>query len=299
MAESAVAHALPATPRAWLDTALVAHFDRWTDDVVEGVDAAPTWFTAEELYADDHALLRRLHRRTQVEGEVPARAAAMFLAGWIGGAVAEAVSFALVDARAGVVIDAAQLRWRVQRAGWVDAVTLGGDLPEKPRVLVGQRHPWAAVAGVEVMDEAELLRDTMQAMVWALDPLVAACAGLARVARRGLWNEIADAFGMTHTFDRRRVADDATIALVDQALRSVSGRWRARPSLRVVAGPLLAPAEVVIGQKGGCCLSYTRDLSVRDYCSTCSLRDPHDVCERQLRWHAAQAAAEPKRPGHT
>jgi len=271
---------VPLDPSTWLDNDLAAEFDRWYDTT----PASRTWFSADDLRADDWAMLRQMHRRTTDAGATP-RAAAMFLAGWIGGAVSAAVAFGLVEAAAGLRPHDHNLRWGAHPDEWVDAVTFDMDAGVSS-MFVAETHPWHGRRGVTSVPAEDLVHVTMTNMVGFVAPVIDACANLARVSRVGLWNEVADSFGMVLTFQTKRAADADKIEMIDRALRTTTAHWRARPRLHIASGPNDTPPSVVIGQKGGCCLSYTADPARADYCSTCSLRDRADVECRQLDWHA-------------
>lgn len=302
------------TPSVWLATHLAARFDEWAEDGAVDDGAARRWWRLEELLADDAAALRALHTKVMADDGVPAPAAATYLAGWIGGALADVIGFALAAASAGIVADVAQVRWRQHPDGWMDRVELG-----TATAIVEPAHRWAGQQGVEVANGADLRARTIDVLVGVLTPVIDACHRLARVGKAGLWNEVADPLGMAVAF---QVAVPAVPAVLDRlaaAVRTPGVPWRAHPDLRIVDCDFGA---VYVGQKGGCCLAYTRprdgdhadeaeepdedQRAYRErfpsvpgaphYCSTCSFRDWADTEARQLFWlereHTKQTEAQ-------
>lgn len=257
-----------ASPSAWLATHLAARYDATED---------PRWWTLRDLLVADAAALRALHTRLCVRDGVPPRAAANYLAAWVGGALADAIGFSLATAEAGFVAHPAHVRWRREPEGWIDGIDLGA-----PQVLVGSGHRWAGQPGVEVVaDPAKLRTRTVAALVEVLRPVIDALHGLARVGRVGLWNEVGDGLGMALAFQRRVPALPELVDTLAAAVRTPGAPWRARPSLRIADSHIGA---VYVGQKGGCCLAYTRAPDEPQYCSTCRFRTPDDCQARQLRW---------------
>lgn len=262
-------------------------------------DAAGRWYSARDLLDGDGAVLRGWHAGLVTSGSTPVAAAATYLVGWIGGKLAEAVGLALATDRAGFLVDDTVL-WHAHPGGWTDRVDLG-----RPGVVVGPGHPWAERPGVTVVDgDDEVYRRTVGALVSTLNPVVDACSALGRTGRTGLWNEVADGLGLsvTHQTDVPIRAD--VVDTLARAVRTPGSPWGATPTLRIVdtaAGP------AYIGQKGGCCLTYTCPAAdaapddygddyrafrerfpdrpgERRYCSACRFRDPLDSELRQRFW---------------
>lgn len=295
---------LPApSPSAWLATRLAARYGAPTPPQDTG------WWSVRDMLADDAAWLRSLHQQLSAGAGVPPRAAANYLAGWVGGTLAGAIGFALTASGAGFVLEREQVRWRQHTGGWIDAVDLGA-----PHVLVPPGHPWAGQPEIEVIADAAALRTrTVRALVDVLRPIVDACHGLARVGKVGLWNEVGDGLGMALAFQRTIPARAELVEMLDAAVATPGAPWKARPSLDI-ADSALGP--VYVGQKGGCCLAFTRsEHEVVDagagvagpahlaylarfpqvpgepqYCSTCRFRTPDDCQARQLFWLEQQPA---------
>lgn len=293
-----------ATPDEWLDRHLV---ERYEHDG-HGHDAEPgapeRWFTRADLLAGDAAILRAAFDRL-VQDDLPPPAAATFVAFYVGGVLADAVGFCLAGTGAGLRIDGDRVRWRQHPDGWVDRIDLAGT-----RFLVPADHPWSGRSDVDVVDDGERrIEETVGSLVDAVAPIIDVCHGLARIGRAGLWNEVGDGLGLALVYQHAIAADAELAALLQAAVRARTATWKARPTLRI------APASfgpTFVGQKGGCCLAYTRerppvaeavappedesdeDRAYRErfpelpgapqYCSTCSLRDPADCEARQIFW---------------
>lgn len=253
------------------------------------------------MLAGDAAMLWDLHARISTSHRVPARTAVTYMAGWIGGVLADAVGFALGTSGAGFLVRPPQIRWRQHLDGWMDRVELG-----QATVVVPPDHPWAGQAAVEVVSgsqEVGLL--AVRALVDLLDPFIQACHGLARVNRAGLWNEVADGLGMALALQARLPAHPDALGRLATALRCAEAPWTRCPRLRLVGSRL---GTVHVAQKGGCCLAFTRPADAvpalealddagrayrqrfplddpgKRYCSTCRFRDPADCEARQLYW---------------
>lgn len=232
-------------------------------------------------------------------------AAATCLVGWIGGSLAGTIGHALATVDAGFLVNDT-VRWHRHPGGWVDRVDLG-----RPEVAVGPGHPWTGQAGVDVVEgDDDLHRRAVDTLVSALSPLVDACCSLGRTGRTGLWNEVADGLGLSVTHQTSVPTRVDIVDTLARAVRTPNSPWGAGPTLRIVdtaAGP------VYIGQKGGCCLTYTCpavDAAPEDYdddyrafldrfperpgerryCSTCKFRDPLDSELRQRFWIERQQA---------
>lgn len=294
---------LPApTPSAWLATQLAAHFDS-RGGALDNTDGSDTgdWFGIEQLLADDGAILRGIYTRLMAEEELPGRGAATYLAGWIGGGLADAIGFALATAGAGFLAGGNGVRWHQHHTGWMDRVDLGD-----PRVVVPVGHEWSGQRGVDTVRDPQIVRElTVLTLVAVVTPIIDFCHSLTRVGRAGLWNEVGDALGTAVAFQPSIPVERAVVDFLAAAVRTAGVPWRSRPTLRI-AESVIGPAYVA--QKGGCCLAYTRppppplnldELEAhyrtylerfpqaepeRRYCSTCSLRDFTDCEARQLFW---------------
>lgn len=288
----------------WLANHLVGHYQQHHGS---GPSARP-WVTIAEVVADQAALLRRTHARLCAETEVTPNAAAKWVTGWYPGMVADAVGFTLATAAAGLVLDASRLRLRLHPDGWVDQVD-----PVGATVAVAIDHPWAGLAGVQVLaDEQEVARTAVRALTITVAPLVEACRSLARVGRTALWAEVADGFGLPLIMQPELPVDPAAVRRLQSGLRADGALWRRRPELRVADNGCRAD---YLGRKAGCCLAYqctvetAVDLESLDsrasafeerfptrpgepqFCSTCSLRDLVDCEDRQAFWLRAERAA--------
>jgi hypothetical protein len=287
-------------PRAWLATHLAAHFDvRGGPLEPDNASTTPRWFRIEQLLAEDGAILRRVHSRLMLEEGLPARAAATYLAGWIGGGLADAVGFGLALAGAGFLASNDRVRWHQHPGGWMDRVDLGD-----PRVVVPAGHPWSGRPGVDTVDDPQIVRElTVLALVAVVTPVIDLCHSLTRVGRAGLWNEVGDSLGTAVAFQQSVPVENEVVDSLAVAVRTSGVPWRARPTLRVADS---ANGPVYVAQKGGCCLAYTRPPSPppnpdevpahfraylerfpeedRQYCTTCSLREFADCEARQLFW---------------
>jgi hypothetical protein len=185
------------TPQAWLATHLAAHFDS-RGGALDSTDGSKTgvWFGIDQLLADDGAILRGIHARLMAEEELPARGAATYLAGWIGGGLADAIGFALGTAGAGFLASADGVRWHQHSAGWIDRVDLGD-----PRVVVPVGHGWSGQPGVDTVCDPQIVRElTVLALMAVVTPIIDFCHSLTRVGRAGLWNEVGDALGTAVAF---------------------------------------------------------------------------------------------------
>ncbi len=284
-----------ADPAAWVARHLAAHQARF-----DAPGATGTWLGLADLLADDAAVLRRAHAGVLAAGGATPAAAAKWLAAWFGGGLVEAVALPLAFAGAGLVVEPAQVRWRVVPGGWVDRVDLG-----PATALVPEGHPWAGRPGTSVA--ADPGGAALATAAAALAPLVGALGGLARVGPRALWAEVADGAGSGLLHAPRLPVDARACAALAAALRAPGLPWRRVPELRVAATPH-GPAYVV--RKGGCCLVYqstptplvAHDAAHADflaafgadgpaYCSTCSLRTADDCTARQAFLHGQRAEA--------
>jgi hypothetical protein len=287
-------------PEAWLATHLAAHLDA-RGGPIDSCDASSMarWFTVDQLLAHNGAAPREIHSRLMSEEGLPARAAATYLAGWIGGALADAIGFALAGSGAGFLVSASSVRWHQHPLGWMDRVDLG-----TTRVVVANEHPWSGQSGVDTVGDAQIVRElTVLALVAVVTPIIDFCHSLARVGRGGLWNEVGDSLGMAMTADPSVPVTHEIVDTLAAAVRASGCPWKARPTVRIAN---TATGPVYVGQKGGCCLAYTRSAPPvsniaeldgahraylerfpeegRRYCTTCSLRDFADCETRQLFW---------------
>ncbi len=282
------------TPIDWLAERLPSRFAGYASDPLAG-----RWYSSRDLLDGDAAVLHGWHARLVTDGSATLAAAATYLVGWVGGSLAGAIGHALATVDAGFLVDAT-VRWHEHPGGWMDRVDLG-----RPGVVVGPGHPWAGQAGVTVVEgDDDLLRRTVDTLVSTLNPLVDACSDLGRTGRSGLWNEVADGLGLSVTHQTGVPTRVDVVDTLARAVRTPGSPWGATPTLRIVdtaAGP------AYIGQKGGCCLTYTcpaGDAAPEDYdddyrafldrfpdrpgerryCSTCKFRDPLDSERRQRFW---------------
>jgi hypothetical protein len=292
---------LPAPdPEAWLAMHLAAHLDARGGPLDPGDSAGPTrWFTLDQLLAHDGAIPREIHTRLMADEGLPARGAATYLAGWIGGALADAIGFALATAGAGFLVNASTVRWHQHPSGWMDRVDLGN-----AGIVVATGHPWSGQPGVDTVGDPQIVRElTVLALVAVVTPIIDFCHSLTRVGRGGLWNEVGDSLGMAVAFQPSIPVEREVIDSLAAAVRASGAPWKSRPTVRIAEG---VTGPVYVAQKGGCCLAYTRpkppalnvaelDEPYRDYlarfpeqgrgyCSTCSLRDFADCEARQLFW---------------
>jgi hypothetical protein len=290
---------LPPDAATWLSTVLTAHY---RDNAHGDGGSAHVPQTPAGLLANEAAALRGTHRKLVDEGATP-QAAATYLVGWFAGAAAEVVGLMLARAGAGLLLDAADLTWRLNEPdGWPEQVEIAS-----PRVLLTADHPWAGTPGAVVAGDREAVRNAaVAALVEFSQPIVDACRGLARVGRTGLWDEVADGLGIIF-----RHAPDVTQEMLDELLAAVAAPgtpWRARPRLGWAHSEVLG--RIHVAQKGGCCLYFTckkqhaepvdrsgwdaAELAYHErfahrpgekhYCSTCRFRDPADVVARRTYW---------------
>lgn len=286
-----------ADPRTWLAAHLAA---RYAD--ASSARADEVWWSLSDLLTDDAARLRAIHTAL-TDRATPGQAAAHYLADWFAGAVAGAVGFGLAAGSAGFVVDPHNVRWLVHPEGWPEAIELG----TVKEVLVLDGHPWSGLPGVtRTTDAAELLDRTVAALVTAVEPIVEACRGFARVGRPGLWNEVVDGLAGALVHQELVTVTPAMVEVLDATSRTPAAPWKARPSLRFTPTPR---GPLFVLQKGGCCLAYTRTDWPEDdedelddaalayramfprapeepwYCSTCSFREPADCDARVAAWH--------------
>jgi hypothetical protein len=267
-----------ATPELWLSSHLDAYFGAPAD---AGEAAQGRWLTVAELVADDAEILSLMADRLVVEPRLPRPAAATYVASWTGGTLAGAIGYSLAAASAGFVVDIDAIRWHQHPDGWLDRADISD-----ARVVVAADHPWSGLPGVHtVADAREVRLMTVLAMINALTPVIDACHRLAPIGKAGLWNEVADGFGMSVAYRPSLPVRQAAVDALKDALRCAGPPWKSYPEIRIVDGPAGA---VYIGQKGGCCLLYTR--SDRSYCSTCSFRERSDCESRQLAWIGQERA---------
>lgn len=289
-------------PAQWLAAHLPALFGSEAETALVARSHA---VTMGDLLAHDASMLRNFHAGIVAQG-TPPPAAATYLAAWLPGSLARAVGYALATAGAGLTLDgdtAGELRFHLHPDGW----PLHIELP--PRIAVTAEHPWSSDSDSEVVSTAHaLLQRTMRALVATVSPLIDACHRTTRVGIAGLWNEVADAFGTSLTFQHRVVPTPAMVAALEAALSVPGAPWKARPRLGFAESGV---GRVHVAQKGGCCLAYTADrtdLPTDDdgeldayraaylarfppakgsprYCSTCSFRDPEEIAARQMFWH--------------
>lgn len=261
---------------AWLATHLAA---RWAPRVVPGV--APRVRALPDLLADGAAALGHVHRRLVSDGTA-APAAATHVAGWIAGGVARSVGFGLAAGGAGfLAAPPGAPVLHLHPDGWPVRVDLA------PCAVVPAGHPWSGHAGIEVVDDlGTVVRHAVASLVRAVDPVIEACHGLARVGRVGLWNEVGDALGAALAHQDAVAVTDAMVQVLEAAVAVPGAPWRARPRLGFADSPALGRVHVM--QKGGCCLAYTcaadQPADEPAYCTTCSFRAPEDAAARQLRW---------------
>lgn len=297
---------LPAdTPQEWLRTHLEAHAAAMDE---EPSAAAGEWSTLRAALAEDARPMRDLHARLTAGGSATPAAAAKWVTSWAAGPVAEAVAFVLATASAGVLVTGnVPVRWHPD--GWVDRVRLDGS-----EIVVAAGHPWHGQPGVTVAADAAEVRDrTVAALAESVRPLVEAGVRLAKVGRRAMWTEIADAFGSALAVDPHLPVDADSLDRLDAALDAPAAPWGTRPRLGIGDSDA---GSLYLMQRAGCCLAYqgqddapmpppedlTPDLrAYREafpvlageprYCSTCSLRDPEDCDARRMFWMARQRAA--------
>ncbi len=299
------------SPSTWVETHLAAHFDARGGplDPAEGSNS-PRWLGLDQLLAGDGAILRDIHERLMAEEKLPARAAATYLAGWIGGGLADAIGFALASAGAGFLLTARSVRWHQHPSGWMDRVDLGDS-----RVVVPVGHEWSGQDGVDTVSDPQLVRElTVLALVAVVTPIIDFCHSLARVGRAGLWNEVGDSLGTAVVLSPSIPVEPDVVDSLGAAVRTRGAPWKNYPTLRIADSVL---GSVYVAQKGGCCLAYTRppgpppdpdqlDPAYRSYlerfpledgpryCTTCSLRDIADCEARQLFWlECIERAAHP------
>ena len=297
------------SPAEWLERHLGAKYerDRHGAEAGPGAGAPERWFTRADLVADDARVLRATFAGL-VADDLPAPAAATFVASYVGGLLADAVGYCLAGMEAGLVVAATGVRWRRHPDGWFDRIDLAGT-----RFVVAADHPWADRDDVDVVaDDRRRLVVTVESLVDAVAPIIDACNGLAKVGRAGLWNEVGDGLGMALVDQEALPVREEIVALLCDAVHAPGARWKARPTLRIAEASF---GPTVVGQKGGCCLAYTRqradveetpadesdlDRAYRQrfpdvpgeprYCTTCSLRDPADCEARQIFWMELQRA---------
>jgi hypothetical protein len=288
------------TPAQFLAEHLDAHTTRLED--AEPADSPGfRWLSHDDLLRDNGALLRERHGILVGTDGTPAPAAAKYLAGWIGGVLAESVGFVFAMASAGVLADES-VRWRLHPDGWIDRVDVS-----RCRFAVPAGHPWADRPDAQVLPDLDAVgRTTVASLATLLTPVLGVCRTLARVGWTSLWAEVADGLGLALTFAPDLREAPSAVDPLQLLLESPGAPWKKRPYLWVEnrsSGPFL------MGRKGGCCLSYTEEREptdpadpalddyhraylerfppVRDapdYCSTCSFRSLDDVQARQVFW---------------
>lgn len=291
-----------ASPAAFLATHLEVRQGRY-DAAEPGAPPSGRWVDRDQLLADGAAAMVAAHARLADAG-TPPRVAVRYLAGWLGGSLAEAVGYVLAMTGAGVVADRS-VRWRLLPGGWPDRTELGGC-----RVVVPPGHAWAGSEGVEVVsDEDEVAARVVAGLVDTLDPLVGAWRLLAPVGSVNLWAEVADGLGAATAATVGVPRPAATVDALERVLAVPGAPWRRAPRLWCAPS---GDGPVVVAQKGGCCLAYTvpvpQDEPVWEpadddespaaayarrfpmsaaeprYCSSCRFRDAADVEDRLVCW---------------
>jgi hypothetical protein len=268
-------------------------------DLADGVEGA--WLSIVELLADDARALRQVAERL-VGGGTPPKAAANYLVGWFGGLLAGAVGYTHATTGAGLVSDAT-VRWRLNPGGWPDRVDVS-----RLRVVVPPDHPWAGVTGVDRADLDAVRRRAVDALVATLAPVVDVARSIGTVGRASLWAEVADGLGTATAGCPELAGSPSTVAPLEALLRVPGVPWRVRPRLWRATSRC---GDLVVGQKGGCCLAYL-NLGLDDadvdadvdpdsdygiflsrfphvpgdpaYCSTCRFRASEEVEARQVLW---------------
>lgn len=237
--------ALSATRAAWFDQDLPALSEERSR--ADRPTLVP--HTRADLLADGAAVLRAAHQRLRGLDVTP-QAAATYLAGWYGG-IGSVLGRTLGAARAGVLLAPESLTWQLADGKWwahrVDVRPAG--------VLVPAGHPWAGQDGVQTAGEDELIARSVQSLVQVCGPLIEARRGLARVARSGLWDEVADGLGCAFAY-RGRPVEPATINWLGRAVAVPGVPWKGRPRLANAHSGLLGPVHIT--QKGGCCLAFNQ-----------------------------------------
>lgn len=262
-------------PASWLRDHLADRFERDESNTEPRRLVTPT-----DLLTDDAALLRQLHRVLLAQ-DVPPGPAAMYLAGWFAGGLAGCVGYGLATAGTGFVVGPEGVRWHLHPDGWCERIDLD---PVRTNVLAS--HPWAALPGVQLADDAAtVVAQAVRAAVETATPIVEACRDLAPVGRVGLWNEVGDALGTALAYQLDLRVTPAMAAVLAAAVRVPGMPWRAKPALRFTDASI---GRVHVVQKGGCCLAYTEPHAESDYCSTCSFREPGDCDALQVAWMEEQ-----------
>ena len=302
-----------ATPQAWLDTHLEAHF---AVHEVAGGDGVPrSWVGPEDLLADDAAFLAAAHARILGEGGGTPQMAAKWLVAWTAGHRGRRRR-----------VPARHRRRRAARRHRPAALAAAPRRLGRPGPARGLHRPGrpgspvGGQAGVEtVADEDEVVARTVDSLVRAVRPVVDAVRRTARVGARAMWAEVADGIGMSTTYQPHLPVREDVVERLRAAVTAPGAPWRVSPTVRTASAPW-GPAYV--GQKGGCCLAYQRpdttepvaeeDLTpeLREYyalfpretgaarvCATCSLRDPQGCADRQLYWLQQQARRRRAGPG--
>jgi len=222
----------------------------------------------DDLLADEAAWLTAQHGRLVATG-TPGPAAATYLAGWIGGSVAQQLGHRLAVDGVGYLIDRSELRFWMHAGGWPERVEFGD-------------CPAVGVSGDEI-------RQVVEALVAVCSPLISACRRLARVGRVGLWNEVGDRLAMALAYQTTVSVTPAMVAVLEAAWSVPGAPWRARPRLAFARSPILG--RVHVAQKGGCCLSYTTPhLDGPPYCEHCPFRSPQDCDAAQVAWLEHQSS---------
>ncbi len=216
----------------------------------------------DDLVADGGAVLRSVHRKLTASGLPPA-AAATYLAGWYGGAVAHLVGTSIAIDRAALIVDPSKVRFRLHPEGWPEHVDPAGS-------------PTAGSADEDI-------RRAVHALVDFCEPLITACRAMAAVGRTGLWNEVGDRLAMALAYQVARPVDPSMVAMLEAAWGVPDTPWRARPRLGFARSSVLGTVHVA--QKGGCCLSHTAPGDGRSpYCEHCPFRSPEACDAAQVAW---------------
>jgi hypothetical protein len=257
------------SPSEWLAVDLPRHQARYE---VGDAPSNGSWRSIEDLLRDDAALLAAT-RDQLIEAGFPDKAAVTFLSSWFGGALGDAIGFALASRGAGFLPRADSVAWRVTDGGWPDRVRF---VPHA--VLVAIDHEWVGRAGVATVDD--VTTPTVRWLIELVRPIVGACHRLARVGMVGLWNEVVDRLALCVDNLDAAAVDCRVVEALERAVRVTPAPWRGRPQLRIVDHPVLG--DVYVGQKGGCCLAYTAASPDPQYCATCSLLDASECAARQM-----------------
>lgn len=293
---------MPGTPSPLVETLRqLDEAEAWRTVVpLSEVSGADRWHPLDRL--DDATVARWYESLRDGPGGGHGDVAASYLAGWLGGIVAQPLVDALLTRRRAWPASSADLAVHRNDGGWFDGLAVGGST----LWVLGDDVDAAVVAGADAGGPAATLVATFEQLtarvaddlVATVDPIFHMIRRLAPFGRRGMWGSLADSLtgrALTQALvagHDGRAAWSTVSVLLDALGARVPGRW-ARPKLERFdwSG---GTAQLTV--RGTCCLYHKLaenpdPCGDHDYCGDCPFRDPDDRRRRWAQWLDTEAAA--------